>query len=484
MQKWIKILLCVILSFSFVFACVGYAEIVDFLMIIGSANTQVPSGLFIINVEKQLASSDTNNVGTNTVDYLPYSTTLDTIISRSRNNTAGKATYKITVLNNTDMEYAWRGVYYQENVDEYNNDRVKSGDVKIEVSLDKSSTPAKILPGEQLTFTVTYTLNSSNKRNENVKNLINFQFGINVDSQAKAIDIVHEKFLEILNTPSTYNELVTKIDDKYDGYQEWTSNYIGNVGNASAADAVTVNTLFAGQLQMMINGVKTPATVLIKHENLDWDNMTGDDYTAVANQGSPFYGYGCEMTLYLTIDPLNKANTNAPVYVTVFTCDRDAQGNIVSEWYKVGETMLGNAPIVGYNGESGKTGSFVTDNWVANRQIYRPTDHYSYTLTDGMTLKGLNNTTGIMTFVDQNAINEFQRLLIDAKAMIEDIRYAGMGILDVENAYARAAKFYTLDAEGNPIANAGVERVKLCPVIVDLDRALTVAQDAIDKLPN
>jgi hypothetical protein len=349
--------------------------------------------------------------------------------------------------------------------------------------LDKNNKPVIVPPGGQVEFTVTYTLNNSNRQNEKVKNLINFQFGINVDSQEKAIDIVHQKFLEILNTESTYKELFEKIDDKYDGYNEWTSNYIGNVGNASAADAVTVNTLFAGQLQMFINGVKTPATVLIKHENLDWDNMTGDDYVAKANQGSPFYGYGCEMTLYLTIDPLKQAYSNAPVYVTVFTCDRNAQGEIISDWYRVGETMLGNAPIVGYNGEEGKTGSFVTDNWKADSQTYRLTDQYSYSLSDGMTLKGLNGTTGIMTFVDQGAINEFQRLIIDAKAMIEDNRYAGMGILDVENAYERASKYYTLDAEGNPVANAGVERVKLCPVIVDLDRALTVAQDAIDKLP-
>lgn len=479
MQKWVKILLCAMLSFSFVFACIGYAALSDSLSVIGSAKVNIPSGLFIIKVETQTESY----VGTNKVDFPPYSTTLDTIISRSSRTAAGKATYKVTVLNNTDLEYAWRDVYYQEKVDKYHNERVKSGAVKIEVSLDESDTPVIVPPGGQVEFTVTYTLNSSNKRNEEVKNLINFRFGINVDSKEKAIDIVHQKFLEILNTESTYKELFEKIDDKYDGYNEWTSNYIGNVGNASAADAVTVNTLFAGQLQMFINGVKTPATVLIKHENLDWDNMTGDDYVARADKGSPFYGYGCEMTLYLTIDPLKQAYSNAPVYVTVFTCDRNAQGDIISDWYRVGETMLGNAPIVGYNGEEGKTGSFVTDNWEASSQTYRLTDQYSYSLSAGMTLKGLNGTTGIMTFVDQGAINEFQRLIIDAKAMIEDNRYAGMGILDVENAYERAAKYYTLDAEGNPVANAGVERVKLCPIIAELDRALTVAQDAIDKLP-
>ena len=68
--------------------------------------------------------------------------------------------------------------------------------------------------------------------------------------------------------------------------------------------------------------------------------------------------------------------------------------------------------------------------------------------------------------------------------MIEDIRYAGMGILDVENAYEIAAKYYSLDANGNPIATPDIKRVQLCPVITELQRALTVAQNAIDKLPN
>ena len=109
------------------------------------------------------------------------------------------------------------------------------------------------------------------------------------------------------------------------------------------------------------------------------------------------------MTLYLTTDQLNKANTNAPVYVTVFTCDRDADGNIVGDWYKIGESYIGKAPVVGYNGESNGTGSFVTDKWVSDAAIYNVTDRYSYRVNQGTSIKDLTRA------VDQNAINELQR---------------------------------------------------------------------------
>ena len=84
--------------------------------------------------------------------------------------------------------------------------------------------------------------------------------------------------------------------------------------------------------------------------------------------------------------------------------------------------------------------------------------------------------------MDQNAINELQRLLTDAKAMIEDINYAGTGIDIVEKAYNAASPFFTLDANGNPIAKSGTTRAQLCHIISDLDHALDEAQKAIDEI--
>ena len=239
---------------------------------------------------------------------------------------------------------------------------------------------------------------------------------------------------------------------------------------------MTVETLFAGQLTMMINGKEQKAWVMIKHEDVDGNELTGDDYTLNYNQYGEVTHKGCEMTLYMTVDKLDKANGWAPVYVTVFTCDRDESGRKISDWYRVGSSYYGQANIVGYRGESGGTGSFVTDNWKSYASSYEITEDYSYRVEADVSIKDL------MTVVDSNAIAEFQRLLADAEAMIANQKYAGTGISVVEEAYEKAAAFYTLDAEGKAIANNNTRRVWLIPIIQELDHVLTVAQDAIDKI--
>ena len=306
--------------------------------------------------------------------------------------------------------------------------------------------------------------------------LVNYRFGINVETEAAARDAIAEKFLNILNTTSTYQELVDVIDNKFDGYQEWTSNYIGNVGNAVDNDMMTVETLFAGQLTMMVNGQAQKAWVMIKHEDVDGNELTGDDYKLNYNQYGEVTHRGCEMTLYMTIDSLNKANSWAPVYVTVFTCDRDANGNKTSDWYQVGSSYYGQANVVGYRGESGGTGSFVTDNWKSYASTYQITENYSYSVDADISIKNL------MTVVDQSTINEFQNLLVDAEAMIANQKYAGTGISVVEEAYAKAAAYYTVNENGEAIANQDTRRVWLIPIMQELDHVLTVAQNAIDKL--
>jgi hypothetical protein len=184
------------------------------------------------------------------------------------------------------------------------------------------------------------------------------------------------------------------------------------------------------------------------------------------------------MTLYLTTDPLNTSYGYAPVYVAVFTCDRDANGNIVGDWYRIGDTYAGEANIVGYNGEQGGTGSFVTDNWVSYAATYSPTEQFSYRVNAGVSIKTL------VQEVDERAIAEFQRILTESKEIIEDIRYAGIGIERIETAYAYAARYYTLDANGNPIVNATTTRAQLLPTMIDLNYALEEAKDAIAALPS
>ena len=466
---------------------IGFAQISDTLRVQGSTTVSIPEGLFISNI----VVNGSSNVDHQSVSFIPYSTTVESTIDKKNDTTsgggwwpgwgqttttyAGSVTYEITVYNNTKYEYAYRGLYYQNS--EYHNSSVSTtaSDSKLGV-VTSFPNGSRVAPGERLTFYVTYTVGKSLDDNTDWRTLLNYQFGINVDSLDKAADIVHQKFLNVLNTTSTYEQLVDVLDDKFDGAQEWTSNYVGNVGNAVDNDMMTVETLFAGQLTMLVDGQPQKAWVIIKHENLDGNEMTGDDYTVRYNQYGDVTYKGCEMTLYLTVDKLENANSWAPVYATVFTCDRDADGNIISDWYRVGDSYYGEANVVGYRGETGGTGSFVTDNWKSYASTYQVTEDYSYSVDAGVSIKTLMQT------VDQSTIDEFQNLLTKAEEMIDNQKYAGTGIEVVEEAYAKASAFYTIGPDGKAVANQGTRRVWLIPIMQDIDHVLQVAQDAIDQI--
>lgn len=475
-------LIALFLVFATLFSFVGYAQLTNTLKVQGTATVQIPYGLFIV----QVIEKGTSNIDHESHKFIEYTTTLETLLDKKDDTKSGgwrptttkytgSFTYEIVVYNNTEYEYAYRQLYYQNS--DYNNSYISTSPSKNKIGVQVSFPNGSIVaPGERLSFTVTYTIGQDLDGKTDWRNFLNFQFGINVNSIDLATDIVVQKFLNILNTTSTYNELIEVIDDKFDGEQEWTSNYIGNVGNAIDNDMMTVETLFAGQLTMIVNGVPQKAWVLIKHENLDNNTLTGDDYTVVYNQYGPITYSGCEMTLYLTVDPLDVANSWAPVYTTVFTCDRDEAGNTISKWYKVGDSYYGVANVVGYNGEYNETGSFVTDNWKSNASTYKVSDDYSYNVEAELSIKTLMQT------VDPTTIAEFQRLLIDAEAMIANEKYAGTGIVVVEEAYRKAAQFYTLNEAGKAIANNDTRRVWLIPIMNELDHVLTVAQEAIDKI--
>ena len=464
-----KCLLFIALGLMSVFICVGYASYTDVLAINGTTKIEIPSGLFI----RSITTLSSTNTDKNEVSYTAYTTTVNSIISRKSGT--GTVVYEITVLNNTEYEYAYRGLYYMNTYG--NNSYVSTSNSNSKLGVVASFPNGKIVgPRERLTFRVTYTVGKNVSSSLNLDTLLNFQFGINVDSVDKAYDIVHNKFEDVLNTSSTYEQLKDVLDDKFDGEQTWTSNYIGNVGNAVDNDMMTVETIFAGQLTMMVNGQAQKAWVMIKHEDVDGNELTGDDYKLIYNQYGEITHKGCEMTLYMTVDPLDKANSWAPVYTTVFTCDRDANGNQISDWYQVGDSYYGQANVVGYRGESGGTGSFVTDNWKSYAQTYKVTDNYSYSVGADVSIKDL------MVVVDQLAIAEFQNLLAEAEEMIANKKYAGTGITVVEDAYAKAADFYTLDANGVAVANQNTRRVWLIPIMQELDHVLSVAQEAIDKV--
>lgn len=492
MKTWKISAICMLLTFLCLFTCVGYASLSDTLEVKGSAKTVIPSGLFITSI----STTSTSRIDKNVVEFLEYTTTVDSTLSRqSSYYNSGSVTYTITVLNNTKLTYSYRGIYYQSNLADYGGNNyvattASRSKIGVECSLANASAEnKKVAPGEKLTFTVKYTLGTGMDASKDWKTLINFQFGINVDGEREALEVVEAKFLDILNTNSTYVQLIDALDNKFDGRQEWTSNYIGNVTGSSSEDSVAVNTLFSGQLQITVGKDQMDATVLIKHENLDGNAMTGDDYVAEnENNGGVFRGYGCEMTLYLTIDPLTSAGRYVPVYAVVFTCDRDENGNI-GEWYRIGSTYAGTANVVTYDGGNG-TGSFVTDNWKADAATYKLIDGYSFDIKgDSYQLAAYSHSVSqdesIKTIVsnkDARALNTLQTLLNDAKRIIENREYAGVGIDLVEETYDSLSSYYSVDENGNHTVDADLTLAQLSPAILNLYRDVNEALIRIDAL--
>ena len=469
MKVFKKLLIYVALPFMFLFTCFGYAALTDTLNIHGSANIVVPSGLFITEVKLK----NTSNATSNSVKFLSYSTTVDSSIRRTSGT--GTVTYTVTVFNNTDLTYAYRKLYYQTSLNGYNGNAImgaENSDIMLNTNRNKIVISTffpngnTVAPKESLTFEATYALGRSVQANKNYLTLVNYQFGINVESETVAKNVLADKFTNILNSAETYEKLYNRIDDKFSG-AEWTSNYIGNVTDSTSDDSATVNELFAGFLQMTIGNTDTPITVLIKHENIDGNRNTGDDYTAVSGNQS-FTGYGCEFTLYMTTSDLSNRNERPPVYAASYTCNRNEDGSC-GEWYMIGEIYEGTAQIVGYEGGD-YTGSFDTGTWRSYANTYYVSDNYSYSISAGLTIQQ------VVAIEDQAAVNEVQRLLTETKKILDENIYAGTGMVELEEiyfAYTSASDLYTVNADGSITIKSDVTRAQLLPHIKKLDQVLS-----------
>ena len=461
MKKWSRIIFGIAFSFMFAFIAIGYAALTDTLSLWGRVDVTIPEGLFIVDISVDGTAA---NIDYNQYTYLPITTTVDANLSRSSGT--GTVKYKIKVFNNTKRTYAYRDLYYQSSLSDYNGQgyiSTTNGRNKIGVTTNFPN-GTKVAPGEYLEFYATYTVGAGMRNSTNWRTLINFQFGINVDSVEEAREAIVLKFLNILNSPATYETLCERIDDKFNG-AEWSSNYIGNVTGSYSDDSTTVNELFAGQLQMHINGQESPVTVMIKRENVDGDETTGDTYTAV-NGNTSFTGRGCEFTMYMTTDKLD-GKTEPEIYAAVYTCDQGADGSL-GAWYLTGEHYYGTATINSYDGGT-NTGSFDTGTWRSYDRTYTPVEGYSYHIPKGQTIQQVTQT------VDPNAIAFLQEMLIEAKKILDENIYAGSGMEALEDtyfAYAQASKLYAVDADGNITVKATATRSQIVPHLKTIANAL------------
>lgn len=480
MKNWIKVLLCMALSFVFLFTCIGYAALSDSLTINGVVNAAPPEGIYLISARSESLA----NATLGTASILELTTSLDATVNIQAVSSSwwqtsyGSVTYKLTVFNNTAYRYAYSGIDYISSLSGYNgNPYIGSAFTVTVTDANGGSFVGDIIePGEQVNFYATYSIKRQDLADLDLRTLINYKFGVNVDSVGDvALDAALIRFGEILNDTSeggAYETLTDKIDDKYDG-TAWKANYIGNVVDAHNNDTETINSLFEGKLSLTIDGVVTNVTVLIKRENLDNNTQTGDDYTATYN-GYSTSGSGCEMTLYMTTDALQSGSP--VIYAAVFTCDRNEDGSY-SRWYMIGDKYVGTASIVGYEG-SYVSGSFDTGTWRSTgRTTYTASDNYSYTVSAGQSIGT------IIQAADTAAVGALQTLVTQANDVLNGVygQYAGSAIIDLQAAFDMAVRYCTVNDDGTVAVNSSTSRAHAVPLIKELEQALVPFAEIISQ---
>lgn len=460
--------ICSLLSLMVCCLAVGYAAVADTLTVTGEVTVYPKQGIYIVGAEMVSSS----NATASQLRYIEP-TNLETTFRGSQNSSS--VTYKITVFNNTQYEYCYSG-YYCDSSLPYNGNQYLNmnwGGMTVTAKDNPTDTSATfndkdaIVAGGTRIFYVTYTYGWRVPKNQDLSLLVNYQFGVNVDSvEGVAIDKTFEKFKSILNDTSEgggYATLVDVIDNKYDyggPSNQWQATYIGNVTGSHSEDSEAVNKLFGDKLTITIDDVETNVTVLIKREDVDGNVNTGDSY-AIGSGSSYIHAEGCEMTLYLTTDKLDRSGS-AEVYAAVFTCNVNDDGSY-GNWYMLGDMFRGTAPVIGYEGQD-STGSFHTDTWKSTAATYQVTDTYSYSVAS-------TDIRTVVQAVDQNAIKEMQSLLTEAYGIIRSGQYVGSAMNQLRSAFDAASHCYTI-TDNTVTVNSNTQRAQLVPLIKALDAAL------------
>ena len=112
MKRITKILLGLLLSFSFIFGCVGFAQLSDVLTLMGTASASPPEGLLIVS-----AKANSTGAVSNYIQGTVHSSTVD--LSAASNN---KASFTITVFNNTGYTYYFDKMVWSD--DAYDNKNI------------------------------------------------------------------------------------------------------------------------------------------------------------------------------------------------------------------------------------------------------------------------------------------------------------------------------------------------------------------------
>lgn len=265
---------------------------------------------------------------------------------------------KVTVKNCTQDVYGYNRTYALSGADTYDNFNVTYSlytDAACENKMLRRTEvhPLTTAEGESgLTFYVKFSYADGytpSSAGETLNCFLCYEFLTPISSideekvDVETVNGVVEKMEDILNDGLDFDELLKAIQAP-----EWDTNrgddYIGTVIGSNSNDTEFLETLFAGNLNMIIDGAKVDVTIMIKYED-----VTGD--------GTP------DFTIYATTEELNRSGRRVPVYAQVFT---SSNVNDKLVWNRAGDTYKGYANINAYDWPHIGSGSFNTDTWTTN----------------------------------------------------------------------------------------------------------------------
>ena len=196
---------------------------------------------------------------------------------------------------------------------------------------------------------------------------LHFNFVVDKDAIGEIVALTAvDRFRAILNnevSPNSYQTLEDAMNNRSGLNKASAVTYIGNVVGANTQDSNTINGLFSEEFLSMDldgDGKTEPITMMIKRENLDGNEATGDAYT-YTNWGRQYTVNGVEMTIYITAENLNNVSSGKAVvvYAASFTKLPGAE-----KWTELVPLTIGTANANNYSGY-GSANSFNTDTWVS-----------------------------------------------------------------------------------------------------------------------
>ena len=162
MKAWLKVFICISLSFICLFTCVGYAAINSEVVVVGTGDIVLPKEVYITSVDTS------GTLGGSAAVNSFVGTTINSHVQLGNDSTS-TVTLHVSVFNNTIDYYSFEGVFYTEGEGTYDNANIKFNVTGINVD-------DRIAPGKFVDIDITFSYNRYAGAPEDLLSVINLHF--------------------------------------------------------------------------------------------------------------------------------------------------------------------------------------------------------------------------------------------------------------------------------------------------------------------